>query len=77
LEHVRGLFAASGYDRTTIRAAAAAGADPALVMHYFGSKEKLFARAIEPGARPSRRRGRLAGAVEGVVLKASVRLKSS
>ena len=51
LEHARRIFADAGYDRTTIRAVAtAAGVDPGLVMHYFGSKEKLFARAIEAGA---------------------------
>ncbi len=43
----RELFSEAGYDRTTIRAvAAAARVDPALVMHYFGSKEELFAAAI-------------------------------
>ncbi|HWC40262.1 MAG TPA: TetR family transcriptional regulator, partial [Acidimicrobiales bacterium] len=43
----RELFSKSGYDRTTIRAVAAeADVDPALVMHYFGSKEDLFAAAI-------------------------------
>jgi AcrR family transcriptional regulator len=53
LGHARRLFADVGYDRTTIRAVAtAAGVDPGLVMHYFGSKAKLFARAIEAGARP-------------------------
>lgn len=52
LEHARRMFAASGYDRTTIRGvAAAAGVDPGLVMHYFGSKQNLFGRAIEAGAR--------------------------
>jgi AcrR family transcriptional regulator len=41
----RRLFAEHGYDRTTIRAIAAeAKTDPGLVMRYFGSKEKLFAR---------------------------------
>ncbi|MGW4249356.1 TetR family transcriptional regulator, partial [Nocardia sp. NPDC004722] len=45
------LFAESGYDRTTIRAiAAAADTDPGLVMRYFGSKEELFARAATVGA---------------------------
>lgn len=45
------LFAESGYDRTTIRAvAAAAETDPGLVMRYFGSKEELFARAAAVGA---------------------------
>ena len=43
----RELFSRSGYDRTTIRAVAAeAKVDPALVMHYFGSKEDLFGAAI-------------------------------
>jgi AcrR family transcriptional regulator len=46
LEAARRLFAETGYERGTIRAvAAAAGVDPALVMQYFGSKEKLFAEA--------------------------------
>jgi AcrR family transcriptional regulator len=43
----RDLFSEAGYDRTTIRAVAAeARVDPALVMHYFGSKEDLFGAAI-------------------------------
>jgi AcrR family transcriptional regulator len=43
------LFAESGYERTTIRAvAAAAETDPSLVMRYFGSKEELFARVSVP-----------------------------
>ena len=38
-----GLFVASGYERTTIRAIAqAAGVDAGLVMHSFGSKQELF-----------------------------------
>ena len=42
------MFAELGYDRTTIRAVAkAAGVDAGLVMHYFGSKDELFARAAE------------------------------
>lgn len=48
LAAARRLFAATGYDRTTIRAiAAAAHVDAGLVMHYFGSKEQLFARATQ------------------------------
>jgi AcrR family transcriptional regulator len=44
----RRQFAALGYDRTTIRSIAAeAGVDPALVVHYFGSKQRLFLTAIE------------------------------
>jgi AcrR family transcriptional regulator len=49
----RQAFARSGYDRATIRAiAAAAGVDPALVVHYFQSKEQLFRDVMQlpPGA---------------------------
>jgi AcrR family transcriptional regulator len=39
----RSLFAEHGYERTTFRAiATAAGVDPALVVHFYGSKENLF-----------------------------------
>jgi len=39
-------FGQHGFDRTTIRSvAAAAGVDPALVMHYFSNKNGLFAAA--------------------------------
>lgn len=42
-EAARSRFADVGYDRTTIRAIAAdAGVDPALVLHFFGSKQGLF-----------------------------------
>jgi AcrR family transcriptional regulator len=48
LEAARARFAADGYERTTIRAIAAdARIDPALVMRYYGNKEKLFAMAAE------------------------------
>ncbi|OBH82527.1 TetR/AcrR family transcriptional regulator [Mycobacterium sp. E2989] len=43
----RELFATNGIGNTSIRAvAAAAGVDSALVHHYFGTKEKLFAAAV-------------------------------
>ncbi|TMR92699.1 TetR family transcriptional regulator [Nonomuraea basaltis] len=48
LAAARERFAADGYEKATIRAVAAeAGVDPAMVMRYFGSKEKLFATAAE------------------------------
>jgi AcrR family transcriptional regulator len=51
LAAARQIFAELGYDRTTIRAvASAAGVDAGLVMHYFGSKDLLFARAVEAPA---------------------------
>lgn len=41
------LFSKLGYEKTTIRAVAEkAGVDPKLVMHYFGSKETLFAATM-------------------------------
>ena len=54
LEAARAAFAEAGYDRATIRGiAAAAGVDPALVLHYFGSKEGLFGAALELPVRPA------------------------
>ena len=54
LESARGQFAEHGYDGATIRAiAAAAGVDPALVHHFYGSKEHLFAAAMQLPVVPS------------------------
>jgi len=55
LRAARRRFGALGYERTTIRGIAGeAGVDPALVLHFFGSKEDLFAESIrlviDPGA---------------------------
>ncbi|WP_214325460.1 TetR/AcrR family transcriptional regulator [Nonomuraea sediminis] len=48
LDEARRLFAERGFERTTIRAvAAAAEIDPALVMQYFGSKQELFSKAVK------------------------------
>lgn len=48
LAAARTEFAARGYDRTSIRQIAkAAAVDPALVHHYFGTKEQVFGAAIE------------------------------
>jgi AcrR family transcriptional regulator len=48
LASARELFARNGIDRTSIRAVAAgAGVDAALVHHYFGTKQELFAAAIK------------------------------
>jgi AcrR family transcriptional regulator len=44
----RELFAAQGFERTTVREIAArADIDPALVVRYFGGKDALFAQAAE------------------------------
>ncbi|GAB2683636.1 TetR/AcrR family transcriptional regulator [Nocardia thraciensis] len=43
LDTARGKFADAGYEQTSVRdIAAAAGVDPALIRHYFGSKAELF-----------------------------------
>jgi AcrR family transcriptional regulator len=48
LESARRQFAERGYGGATIRAiAAGADVDPALVHHYYGNKERLFAAAME------------------------------
>lgn len=44
----RRQFAEQGYERTTLRSVAAeADVDPALVVHFFGSKQGLFMAGVE------------------------------
>jgi AcrR family transcriptional regulator len=53
-EAARAQFADHGYHGATIRGiAAAAGVDPALVHHYYGTKEALFAAAMRIPVIPS------------------------
>jgi AcrR family transcriptional regulator len=48
LRAARRLFAERGYDGASVRAVAAkARVDPALVLHFFGSKAELFAASLE------------------------------
>ncbi|HEU5286785.1 MAG TPA: TetR family transcriptional regulator [Candidatus Limnocylindria bacterium] len=48
LRAARRHFAEVGYDRATIRRiATGAGVDPALVLHFYGSKEELFSAAMD------------------------------
>ncbi|WP_155374692.1 TetR/AcrR family transcriptional regulator [Catellatospora vulcania] len=48
LAAARELFAEKGFDAATMRAiAAAAEVDPALVHHYFGTKEQLFVATMQ------------------------------
>jgi AcrR family transcriptional regulator len=43
----RSLFADLGYERATFRAiAGAAGVDPALVVHFYGTKDELFRQVM-------------------------------
>ncbi|PVG82486.1 TetR/AcrR family transcriptional regulator [Nocardioides gansuensis] len=63
LDAAREAFAASGFRGTTIRGvASAAGVDPALVHHYFGSKDDLFVASLRLPVDP---RERLAPALVG------------
>lgn len=46
----RTLFAANGFNGTSVRQiAAAAGVDPAMIHHYFKSKDQLFLTTIQVG----------------------------
>ncbi len=55
LDAARHLFAERGYDGASIRQIAAdAGTDPALVHHYYGSKERLFVAAVRIPIEPQR-----------------------
>jgi AcrR family transcriptional regulator len=48
LAAARSAFAERGFDAAPIRQiATAAGVDPALVHHYFGSKEELFRATVD------------------------------
>ncbi|MFC4611804.1 TetR family transcriptional regulator [Streptomyces maoxianensis] len=54
LKAARTEFAERGYDKTTVRGIAkAADVDPALVHHYFGTKDEVFAAAIEVSFEPA------------------------
>jgi AcrR family transcriptional regulator len=68
LDAARDEFATHGYDRATVRGiAAVAGVDPALVLHYFGSKAGLFDEAIDFPMEPAEvLRSSAAADVEGI-----------
>lgn len=54
LAAAREAFAQKGFDGATVRGiAGAAGVDPALVHHYFGSKDALFLAAVDAPADPA------------------------
>jgi AcrR family transcriptional regulator len=54
LDAARRLFAERGYRATTVRAiAAGAGVTPAMVHHFFGSKEQIFLAAIRMPLNPA------------------------
>jgi AcrR family transcriptional regulator len=54
LAAAREAFAEQGYDSASIRAIAiGARVDPALVHHYFGTKEQLFLATVQPPVDPA------------------------
>ncbi len=67
LAAARAAFAEAGFEGATIRGIArAAAVDPALVHHYFGTKEQLFVASIELPFDPSELVGAVtAGGVDG------------
>lgn len=64
----RSVFAERGFDKASIRAiASAADVDPALVHHYFGTKDQLFLAAMESPIDPGQLLPDvLAGGLDGV-----------
>src|SRR5262249_9795884 len=53
LDAARDAFAAGGFDGASIRTiATGAGVDPALVHHYFGTKERLFLATVGAPVNP-------------------------
>jgi len=63
LQAARGEFASKGFRSATMRSIAnGAGVDVALLAHYFGNKERLFAETIEL---PTNASGLLASALSG------------
>lgn len=54
LDAARQIFAERGFDKASIRAiATAAQVDPALVHHYFGTKDKLFLATMNAPINPA------------------------
>jgi AcrR family transcriptional regulator len=55
LDAARRTFAEKGYDKASIRAIATeAKVDPALVHHYFGTKDKLFLESVNAPINPAK-----------------------
>lgn len=66
LAAARTEFGSGGFDATSIRTiAGAAGCDPALIHHYFGTKAELFRAALEIPIDPTTVAARVAGAPMG------------
>jgi len=54
LDAARQIFAERGFDKASVRAIATeAGVDPALIHHYFGTKDKLFLESMSMPINPA------------------------
>jgi AcrR family transcriptional regulator len=68
LAAARHLFADAGYDKTSVRdVAAAAGVDPAMIRHYFGSKAQLFRATMGWPFEPAEIAARVTGGSRGEI----------
>ena len=75
LAAARTAFAERGFDGASIRVIAAdAGVDPALVHHYFGSKDKLFLAAVQAPIDPDELLPEVLAADPGALGPAVVRM---
>jgi AcrR family transcriptional regulator len=74
LQAAQEAFCEHGYDRASIRAIAhQAKVDPALVHHYFGTKQRLFVAAVQFPFQPAEVIDRLLGGDPGTVGERLVR----
>jgi AcrR family transcriptional regulator len=73
VEEARRQFGERGYTGTTLRGVATgAGVDPKLVLHYFGSKQGLFAQSVELPLQPDVVLGRVFnGSADGMAQRAA------
>jgi AcrR family transcriptional regulator len=68
LAAARALFAANGWEGTSIRAVARrADVDPGVVLHYFGDKEGLFSEAMALPMRPGQALAEVASGPRGQI----------
>jgi AcrR family transcriptional regulator len=68
LAAARAMFADTGYDKTSVRdVAAAAGVDPAMIRHYFGSKAELFRATMGWPFEPAQIAARVTGGARGEI----------
>ncbi|NNH75335.1 helix-turn-helix transcriptional regulator [Nocardia uniformis] len=74
LDAARARFAEVGFDKASIRSiATAAGVDPALVHHYFGTKQQLLTAALDIPADPAIIRAAIAAVPDEILGETVIR----